>query len=167
MEAVKEMKLMNEEIHVKVEAVKEINERVEASSRETKQEIGEVKKEVKNMKDNLFKVNKDVDEVKVMMTQVLEKLNMLELPKKQPSPAEEKVSPPRQVILVAGGYDGRNGNRSTEIYSWEKNGWLEVSSMNEKHDRTSSSIDKDQIFVVGGFCSKAIESLDINNISYP
>ncbi len=56
---------------------KEINEKVEASCRETRKEIGEVQKEVKDMKNNLFKVNKDVDEVKVMMTQLLEKFSML------------------------------------------------------------------------------------------
>ena len=70
-QAVKGIKKLGE----KVEAVKEINEKVETASGEMKKDIGEVKKEVKDMKNNFSKVNKDVDEVKVMMIQMLEKLN--------------------------------------------------------------------------------------------
>ena len=148
MEAVKEMS-------DKVEAGKKINEKVEALSRETKQEV---KKEVKDIKNNLSKVNNDVDEVKVMMTQVLEKLNMLEQLNKLSSPAEEmRLNTPRQDILVAGG----KRSSSTEIYSWEKNGWFEVSSMNEMRLEASSFIYKDQVFVVGGLINKTVESLDV------
>ena len=167
-EAVKEMnKDMNEkvkEINEKVEAaVKQINEKVEASSGQTKKEIGEVKKEVKDMKDNLSKVNKDVDEVKVMMIQMLEKLNMLELLNKLPSPTEGMLNTPREDILIAGGYGRRSSRpgKSTEIYSWEKNGWFEVSPMNDDHEGASSFIYKDQFFVVGGAGSQAIETLNL------
>ena len=145
----------------KVEAVKEINEKVEASSGEMKKEIGEVKKEVKDMKDNLSKVNKEVDEVKVMMIQMLEKLNMLELLNKLPSPTEGMLNTPREDILIAGGY---GTGSSTEIYSWEKNGWFEVSPMNDDHQGASSFIYKDQFFVVGGEGSKAIETLNLSEL---
>ena len=115
-ETVKEMSEKDEAMN------KEVGEKVEASSRETKKEIGEVKKEVKDMKDNLSKVNKDVDEVKVMMTQMLEKFNMLELLNKRPSPAEGMLNTPREDILIAGGEGdyGSNPAKSTEIYSWGK-----------------------------------------------
>jgi hypothetical protein len=162
-QAVKEM---NKEMNEKVEAaVKEINEKVEASSGQTKKEIGEVKKEVKDMKDNLSKVNKDVDEVKVMMIQMLEKLNMLELLNKLPSPTEGMLNTPREDILIAGGYGGgsRDPGKSTEIYSWEKNGWFEVSPMNDDHRAASSFIYRDQFFVVGGN-SKAIETLNLDEL---
>ena len=154
------------EINVKVEAsVKEMNEKVEASSGQTKEEIGEVKKEVKDMKDNLSKVNKDVDEVKVMMIQMLEKLNMLELLNKLPSATEGMLNTPREDILIAGGYGARLlSGISTEIYSWEKNGWFEVSPMNDDHRAASSFIYKDQFFVVGGECSKAIETLNLDEL---
>ena len=165
------VKQINKEINEKVEAaVKEINKemktKVEASSEQTRKEIGEVKKEVKDIKDNLFKVNKDVDEVKIMMTQVLEKLNMLELLNKLSSPAEGMLNAPREDILIAGGYGGLWGNvgKSTEIYSWEKNGWFEVSAMNENHHGASLFIYKDQLFVVGGQFCKIIETLDINEL---
>ena len=65
--------------------------------------FGEVKKEVKDVKENISKVNKDVDEVKVMMSQVLEKLNMLEHLNKLPSPTERMLNTPREDILIAGG----------------------------------------------------------------
>jgi hypothetical protein len=130
-----------------------------------KKEIGEVKKEVKDMKDNLSKVNKDVDEVKVMMIQMLEKLNMLEPLNKLPSPTEGMLNTPREDILIAGGHGGRSSRsgKSTEIYSWEKNGWFGVSPMNDDHNRGSSFIYKDQFFVVGGH-SKAIETLNLDEL---
>jgi hypothetical protein len=155
------------EINEKVEAsVKEINKKVEASSGQTKEEIGEVKKEVKDMKDNLSKVNKDVVEVKVMMIQMLEKFNMLELLNKLPSPTEGMLNTPREDILIAGGYGGflSRSSKSTEIYSWEKNGWFEVSPMNNDHRAASSFIYKDQFFVVGGEYSKAIETLNLDEL---
>ena len=148
-------------VEANMEAIKEISketsEKVEASMKE-------INKEVKDMKGNFSKVNKDVDELKAMMTKVLEKLNILEQLNKLSSPAEGMLNTPRQDILVAGGEGERNSGRSTEIYSWEKNGWFEMSLMNEEHDVASSFIDKDQVFVVGGYCSKTIESLDINKL---
>jgi hypothetical protein len=162
-EKVEAVKEMNKETN---EKVKEINEKVEASSGQMKKEIGEVKKEVKDMKDNLSKVNKDVDEVKVMMIQMLEKLNVLELLNKLPSPTEGMLNTPREDILIAGGYGGRSSRpgKSTKIYSWEKNGWFEVSPMNDDHDGASSFIYKDQFFVVGGELSKAIETLNLDEL---
>ena len=140
----------------KVEAM---HEEVKKEVGDVKKEVGEVKKEVKDVKENLSKVNKDVDEVKVMMSQVLEKLNMLEHLNKLPSPTEGMLNTPREDILIAGGDDDGTG---TEIFSWEKNGWFEVSPMNEKHLGASSFISKDQLFVVGGECCKTIETLDFS-----
>ena len=147
---------MNKMVNEKVEAIKNRQEEVQ---QEVKKEVAEVKKEVKDVKENLSKVNKDVDEVKVMMSQVLEKLNMLEHLNKLPSPTERMLDTPREDILIAGGF----GNETdTEIFSWEKNGWFEVLPLNEEHVDASSFIYKDQLFVVGGFLSKTIETLDLN-----
>ena len=143
----------------KVEAV---YEEIKIASRQTEQvkkEVGEVKEEVKDMKENISKVNKDVNEVKVMMSQVLEKLNMLEHLNKLPSPAESMLNTPRQDILIAGGYGGTTG---TEIFSWEKNGWFEVSLIYRQHYGASSFIYKGQLFVVGGEGSRTIETLDLS-----
>jgi hypothetical protein len=106
-------------------------------------------------------VNKDVDEVKVMMSQMLEKFNMLELLSKLPSPTEGMFNTPREDILIAGGW---GAEYSAEIFSWEKNGWYEISQMNEGHIGASSFISNDQLFVVGGPLTKTIETLDLNEL---
>ena len=147
---------MNKMVNEKVEAVRNRQEEVR---REVKKEVGEVKKEVKDVKENLSKVNKDVDEVKAMMSHVLEKLNMLEHLNKLPSPAEGMLNTPRGDILIAGGCSDITG---TEIFSWEKNCWFEVSPMIEGHAEDSSFIYKDQLFVAGGCVSKTAETLDLS-----
>ena len=160
---------MNKRINEKVEAVGEmnrmVNEKVGAvknSQDKIKQEVGKIKGEVKDMKENCSKVNKDVEEVKIMMIQMLEKLNTLELLNKLPSPTERMLNTPREDILIAGGRASRGKRlKSTAIYSWEKNYWFEVSPMNEKHNRASSFIYNDQLFVVGGVTSKTIETMDL------
>ena len=157
-EKVETLKGTNKIVNEKVEAMRNRQEEVQ---REVKKEVGKVQKEVKDVKENLFKVNKDVNEVKVMMSQVLEKLNMLEHLSKLPSPTEGMLNTPREDILIAGGYDDGTG---TEIFSWEKNGWFEVSPMNEKHAGASSFIYKDQLFVAGGVDCKTIEILDLSEL---
>jgi E3 ubiquitin-protein ligase NRDP1 len=144
---------MNKRINEKVEAIKNRHD-------EMKQEQHEVKKERKDVKENLSKVNKDVDEVKVMMSQMLEKFNMLELLSKLPSPTEGMFNTPREDILIAGGWCEMNA----KIFSWEKNGWYEISQMNEGHEGASSFIYNDQLFVVGGVDTKTIETLDLNEL---
>jgi hypothetical protein len=135
---------------------KKINEKVEA----IKNRHDEMKQEMGAMKENLCKVNKDVDEVKVMMSQMLEKFNMLELLSKLPSPTEGMFNTPREDILIAGGWVAKHG---AEIFSWEKNGWYEISQMNEGRVGASSFICNDQLFVVGGY-TKAVETLDLNEL---
>jgi hypothetical protein len=144
---------MNKRINEKVEGIKNRHD-------EMKQEQHEVKKEIKDVKENLSKVNKDVSEVKVMMSQMLEKFNMLELLSKLPSPTEGMLNTPREDILIAGGL----GAEYAEIFSWEKNGWYEISQMNEKREAASSFIYNDQLFVVGGLNTSTMETLDLNEL---
>jgi archaellum component FlaC len=146
-----------------VEQVETINKRHDEIQQEVKNEVGEVRKEVRDVKENLSKMNKDVDEVKAMMSQILEKLNVLERMNELPSPTEELLNNLKEDILVAGGYClSVKTSKSTEIYSWEKNGWFEVSPMNDEHIGASLFSYKDQLFVVGGDGSKKIETLDLN-----
>ena len=150
------------ELDGKVEAVKNSQDQIKQG---VKKEVDEVKKEVKDVKENLSKVNKDVDDVKVMMIQMLEKFNMLELMNKLPSPTEEVLNTPREDILVASGSGpAKKTGKSTEIYSWEKNGWFEVSQMNEDRIGAASFIYDDQVFVVRGVGCKAIETLNLNEL---
>ena len=144
--------------------IKQDQQQVEQEVRQVKQEVQQVKKEVKDVKESLSKVDKDVDEVKVMMVQVLEKLNMLEQHNKVSSPTAGILDTPKEDILVAGGYYNDSAAKSTEVFSWEKNGWFKVSEMNEKHWWASSFIYNDQLFVVGGWGSKTIETLNLNEL---
>ena len=112
---------------------------------------------------SMSKVNKDVDEVKIMMIQVLEKLNMLEQHNKVSSPTAGILNTPREDILVAGSFHFGTA-KSTEIFSWEKNGWFKVSELNGEHTNASSLIYDDELFVVGGFLSKTIETLKLNEL---
>ena len=106
---------MNKMVNEKVEAMRKRQNEVEQEvKKEVQKEVGEIKKEVKDVKENLSKVNKDVDEVKVMMNQVLEKLNMFEHLSKVPSPPEEMFNTGKEDILIAAGYDDETG---TEKYS--------------------------------------------------
>ena len=156
-EVKKEIREVKEEVGEVKKEIREVKEEVG----DFKEEVGDVKKEVKDVKENLFKVNKDVDEVKVMMSQVLEKLNILEHLNKLPSPTEGMLNAPREDILIAGGNGDKTG---TEIFSWEKNGWFEVSPMNEERAFASSFIYRDQLFVVGGRTITAIDTLDLNEL---
>jgi hypothetical protein len=146
-----------------IKAMKVLDGKVDQIKQEVKKEVEEVKQEVKDVNETVSKVSKDVDEVKVMMSQVLEKLNMLEQLNKLPSLTEGMLKTPREDILIAGG-GNIFGTPSVEIFSWEKNGWFEVSPMTETHWGSSSFIYNDQLFVVGGADSKTIETLDLNEL---
>ncbi|CAB4034901.1 E3 ubiquitin- ligase NRDP1 [Paramuricea clavata] len=147
---------MNKRIHEKVEASKK-------SYKEMKHDQHEVKKEMRTMKENLSNMNKDVDEFKVMMSLMLEKLNMLESRNKLPFPSVGMLNTPKEDILIAGG-SGCDSGCSAEIFFCETNGWYEVAAMNERHEGASSFIYNDQLFVVGGKHSKTIETLNLDEL---
>ena len=136
---VEAVKKINETMNEKVEAVKEMNEKI---GEKLEGNIGKVKKEVEDMKDNLSKVSKDVDEVKVMMTEMLEKFNILELLNKLPSPTEKMLNTSREDILIAARkvIPGRKMVRLS----------LEVSLMNEEHKEALSFIYNGQLCAVWG-----------------
>ena len=148
--------------------INKINEKVEAMTNMQNvitQEQKDVRREITDVKENLSKMNKDVDEFKVMMRQMMENFNMLELMNKMPSLTEGMLHAPREDILVAGGRAARNTSlKSSEIFSWEKNAWFEVSPMNDQRNGASSFISNDQLFVVGGQQSKTIETLDLSKL---
>ena len=181
---------LNEMVNVKVEALQnQVHQEVEKVEREVgelvkkevegvKKEVGEVKKEVgrvkeevggvqrdvKDLEENLSTVNKDMNDVKVIMSQILEKLNVLELMNKLPSPSEGMLNTRKEDILIAGNNYFIETAKSVEIFSWEKNGWFEISPMNKEHRGASSFIYGDQMFVVGGIKSKTIEYLNLNEL---
>ena len=70
----------------------------------------------------------------------------------------------KEDIVIAGNSYHSGTAKSAEIFSWEKNGWFAISSMNEEHSGASSFIYEDQMFVVGGYRSKTIETLNLNEL---
>ena len=138
-------------------------ETVRDEAKKNKDEITqEVAREVREMKESLSKVKADVGEFKVMMTQMLEKLNGLELVNKLPPQTVELLNTPIEDILIAG---GEGDPKSAEIFSaWDKNGWFELSPMNKQHCGASSFIYNDQLFVLGGENTNIIETLDLNRL---
>ena len=148
----------------KVETVNKVNTEINKKVEEAREETKEVKKEVKDITNNLSRVNKDMNEVKIMMIQVLEKLNMLELLNKLPSTTEGMLNTVKEDILITGGCARSKACKTTEIFSWEKNGWFEVTVMSEDHKDASSFIYKDQLFVIGGEEAKTLETLDFNTL---
>ena len=139
------------ELDKKVEAVKDA---MKKNKDEIQQEQDEIKREVVEVKESLSKVKTDVGELKGMMSQMLEKLNRLELVTKWSQ---------RQDILIAGG-EGVLKLSGAEIFSWSKNNWFEISPMSECHSGASSFIYNDQLFVLGGEDTKTIETLDLNSL---
>ena len=157
------------EVDGKVEAVraemKNIHDEMKNIHDEMKQDQQEVKKEVRGLKANIWKMNKDVDDVKVMMNQVLQKLNMLELLNKEPPPTAGMLNTPRQDILIVGGDDiFSNTGSCTEIYSWEKNCWFKISPMDEEIEGASSFTYEDQLFVVGGSDDGRVMIMDLKEV---
>ena len=122
-----------------------------------------VDSEIREVKESLSRVNADVGELKVMMTQMLQKLDGLELVNKLPSSTAGMVSTSKEDILITGGEGSGPLHKSAEVFSWDKNGWFEISPMNEDHYRPSSFIYNDQLFVLGGN-TKIIETLDLNTL---
>ena len=161
---VETLQAMNEMVNIKVEALTKMQNQVHQEVEEVKKEVGGVQRDVKDLKENLSTVNKDMNDVKVMMSQILEKLNVFELMNKLPSPSEGMLNTRKEDILIARGAYYSKSAKHAEIFSWEKNGWFEILSMNEQHASASSFIFEDQMFVVGGTRSKTIETLNLNEL---
>ena len=122
-------------------------------------DCAKIQEDVTALKESLSRVNADVGEFKVMMSQMLQKLDGLELVNKLPSSTAGWVSTSKEDILIAGG----DSIKSAEVFSWDKNGWFEISEMSANHCSASSFIYNDQLFVFGGF-TKTIETLDLNTL---
>jgi hypothetical protein len=66
-------------------------------------------------------------------------------------------------ILVAGGWDGEaNALNSVERFSWKKNVWKRVSSMNVCRKGATSFVYGNQVYIVGGCESRIIDVLNLN-----
>ena len=135
---------------VKIEQdVEEMNEKME-------QKFDEVNKRMEKM-------TADVDEVRRLTAQMFRKLCFLENAI-QTSPAVNYASNTFiEDILVVGGFDIQ-GNRlkSVERFSFKKNVWERVSSINVTRVGATSFVYENQVFVAGGYDSPVVDVLNLN-----
>lgn len=134
----------NENLHEKLNDERAHHDR---GQQETKKDIMEMKREIKDVQKNLSSVTKDVEEIKDFMAKMLEKMSFVDqFDKKLPSPTEEILQPLRKDILIAGSFIKDFSSCTSEIFSWKRKEWIEISSMNDKHSGSSSFIHDDQLF---------------------
>ena len=119
---------------------------------------------------NCVKIEQDVEEmkekmedVKGLMVQMFEKLRFLENTIQISSSVNYASNAFMEDILIAGGWDSDDKKlKSVERFSWKKNVWERVSSMNVGRKGATSFLYENQIFVAGGFDSPAIEVSNLN-----
>ena len=135
---------------VKIEQdVEEMNEKME-------QKFDEVNKRMEKM-------TADVDGVRRLTAQMFHKLCFLENAI-QTSPAVNYASSTFvEDILVVGGFDiQRKRLKSVERFSFKKNVWDRVSSINVTRVGATSFVYENQVFVAGGYDSPLVDVLNLN-----
>ena len=104
-----------------------------------------------------------VNEVKGLIVQMFEKLRFLENTIQISSAVNHTLNTFIEDILVAGGKDNDNNPlKSVERFSWKKNVWERMSSMNVGRIGPTSFVYENQVFVAGGCDSPVVEVLDLN-----
>ena len=142
--------------------VEEIKEKMDANMEEMKEKIEKSMNEMeKKMEKKMVGMTADVDDLKRLVMQMFEKLRFL-----QKSAVNYASNAFMEDILVAGGWNSDDDKlKSVERFSWKKNVWERVSSMNVGRKGATSFVYENQIFVLGGCFSPAIEVLDLNEDS--
>jgi hypothetical protein len=129
------------------------------------QDIEVMKAKIEGMKEKIegLASKEDVKAlIEVLMVQMFEKLRFLENTI-QISSAINHASNLMEDILVAGGWDrDEHDLKSVERFSWKKNVWERVSSMNVGRKGATSFVYENQLFVAGGCDSHVIEVLNLN-----
>ena len=122
------------------------------------QDVQEIKEKMK------YQASKeDVNELKQLMNQMFEKLRFVEETTQISTAFNQAPTSLMEDILVAGGWDGDGNNlKSAERFSWKKNIWKRVSSMNIGRVGSTSFVYEYQVFVAGGCDSPVIEVLNLN-----
>ncbi|XP_028408568.1 kelch-like protein 40 [Dendronephthya gigantea] len=142
----------------------ELDEKMESNRSEVRSNRAEMEKIVGKFDEIKHEVKKEVKEslkeVKLVMNEMLEKLNAFQPLSKLPSSAEGMISEHKDDILIAGGYG--MDDEPSEIYSWVKNAWFNVSPMNKEYEGASSFICDDKVFVVGEH--RTIDTMDLNEL---
>ena len=108
----------------------------------------------------------DMKDLKRLMMQMFEKLRFLENTIQISSAVNYASTLSMEFILVAGGTDNsRKYLKSVGRFSWKKNVWERVSTMNVGRIGATSFVHENQVFVTGGCNSPVIEVLNLNEDS--
>ena len=156
-----------EEMKEKMEKMKE---KMEGKIEGMDEKMGEIKEKMLEMDEKVAEkmegITTDVEEVKRLMVQMFEKLRFLENTIQISSAVNYASTSLMEDILVAGGWDA-DGNelKSVEKFSWKKNAWERVCSMNVGRVGATSFVYENQVFVAGGCESPVIEVFNLNEDS--
>ena len=122
-----------------------------------------IEQDVEEMKAKVGRMTADLDEVKGLIVQMFEKLRFLENTIQISSAVNYASNAFMEDILVAGGLDSNDKwSKSVERFSWKKNVWERVFSMNVGRRGVTSFVYENQVFVAGGCDSPVIEVLNLN-----
>ena len=148
--------------------------KIEQDVEEMKEKMEEVKEKIEGMDEKMKEIEikmeekmgrkaADVEDLKGLMMQMFEKLRFLENSIQISSAVNYASSAFMEDILVAGGLDS-DGNKlkSVERFSWKKNVWERVSSINVGRAGGTSFVYENQVFVAGGCINPVIEVLNLN-----
>ena len=125
------------------------------------QDVEGIKERMKGIDKKVEGMAVDVDEVKGMMIEMFEKLRFLENAGQNSS--AHALTTLMEDILVAGGYsDAGIYLKSVERFSWKKNVWEKVCSMNFGRKGATSFVYKNEVFIAGGSDSPVVEVLNLN-----
>ena len=112
---------------------------------------------------NCVKIEQDIKEIKEKMEGLASKEDLKSLVVQM----FEKLRLPEntlQDILVTGGWDTDDSFlKSVERFSWKKNVWERVTSMNVGRKGATSFVYENQLFVAGGCDSGVIDVLNLND----
>ena len=147
--------------------VEEMKEKIDENMKEMKEKMEGMDKKIEERLDGMNKkvegVAVDVDEVKGLMFEMFEKLRLLENTMQYSSAMNYLSTSLMQDILVSGGCSGvGNYLKSVERFSWKKNVWERVCSMNVGRKGATSFVYEKRVFVAGGCDSPVIEVLNLN-----
>ena len=149
------------------EKMEEVKDKMEEKMEEVKEKIEEMDEKLKGivmkMEEKMGRKAADVEDLKRLMMQMFEKLRFLETTIQISSAFNYTSDAFVEDILVPGGRDS-DGNwcKSVEKFSWKKNIWERVSSINADRVSATSFVYENQVFVLGGCFSPAIEVLNLN-----
>ena len=146
-----------------VEEMKEKMEGFDEKMEEVKEKIEGMDGRIQGMDEKIGREAADVEDLKGLMMQMFEKLRFLENIIQISSAVNYASNEFLQDILVAGGFDSDDNKlKSVERFSWKKNVWERVSSMNVGRKGATSFVYENQVFVLSGCFSPSIEILNLN-----